>query len=162
MRRGEVAWLMPKAAPSEVRFGTPDELAAELEGLGASVTSVLLVGDGALRYRERLEAGPGQVVFAGPELAAPPVASLAVLAFVAMQLGQGRDPGRSAPSLRPGGGRPHQLELASRPPGGGRVTGVRSMFHLRARRGRGHFAGSEDRRRLPNGSSRSCRCGGRT
>jgi tRNA threonylcarbamoyladenosine biosynthesis protein TsaB len=97
MRRGEVAWLMPGAAPSEVRVGTPDELAAGLEDLGASVTSVLLVGDGALRYRERLEAVPGPVVFAGPELAAPPVASLAVLAFVAMQLGQGRDPA----SVRP-------------------------------------------------------------
>jgi len=96
MRRGEVAWLMPGAAPSEVRVGTPAELAGELEGLAVSVGSVLLVGDGALRHRELLGRGSGSV-FAGPELAAPPVASLAVLAFAAMQLGQGRDPSEVRP-----------------------------------------------------------------
>jgi tRNA threonylcarbamoyladenosine biosynthesis protein TsaB len=96
MRRGEVAWLMPGAAPSEVRVGTPAELAGELEGLAVSVGSVLLVGDGALRHRELLGRGSGSV-FAGPELAAPPVASLAVLAFAAMQLGQGRDPAEVRP-----------------------------------------------------------------
>jgi len=96
MRRGEVAWLMPGATPSEVRVGAPAELAGELEELVASVGSVLLVGDGALRHRELLGRGPGPV-FAGPELAAPAVASLGVLAFAAMQLGQGRDPAAVRP-----------------------------------------------------------------
>jgi len=100
MRRGEVAWIEPGPSPSEVRVGTPAELAAGLDGLGAPTTFLLLVGDGALRYRELLGRRPG-TVFAGPELAAPPVASLAVLAFAAMQLGQGRD----AAAVRPFYGR---------------------------------------------------------
>jgi hypothetical protein len=58
------------------------------------MTSVLLVGDGALRHRQLLGPGP---VFAGPELAAPPVASLGVLAIAAMQLGLGRDPAAVRP-----------------------------------------------------------------
>jgi tRNA threonylcarbamoyladenosine biosynthesis protein TsaB len=96
MRRGEVAWLMPGAAPSQVRVGTPAELAAELHSLDASVTSVLLAGDGALRYSELLGHRPG-LVLAGPELAAPPVASLAVLGLAAMRLGHGRDPAAVRP-----------------------------------------------------------------
>lgn len=90
MRRGEVAWAPPGAAPVSgdapadpvgVRLGTVEELAAELLEHGRPV---LLVGDGARRHGERLvEAvvarGGVAPAIAGDELGAPPVASLAAL-----------------------------------------------------------------------------------
>ena len=76
MRRGEVAWTMPASPEPGFRVGAPGELAAELAALAAEGAGpVLLVGDGA-----------------GPELAAPPVASLAVLAIAAMRNGTCCDP----------------------------------------------------------------------
>ncbi len=104
MRRGEVAWLMPARPASEVRVGTPAQLAVELMEL-AGLTGpaecagrVLLAGDGALRHRELLERALGTAsVFAGPELAAPPVASLAVLAIAAMNDGRCCDPAAVRP-----------------------------------------------------------------
>ena len=53
---------------------------------------MLLVGDGALRYREILACAARAPSFGGPELAAPPVASLAVLAMAAMKAGSCCDP----------------------------------------------------------------------
>ena len=101
MRRGEVAWQLPDrpgepGRPGEaVRVGRPAELAAELDRLGAPV---LLVGDGALRHRAEL-AGHGSPppVFGGIELAAPPVASLVVLAVKAMGDGAFSDPAAVRP-----------------------------------------------------------------
>jgi hypothetical protein len=59
---------------------------------------VLLVGDGALRHRAEL-AGHGSPppVFGGIELAAPPVASLVVLAVKAMGDGVFSDPAAVRP-----------------------------------------------------------------
>jgi tRNA threonylcarbamoyladenosine biosynthesis protein TsaB len=104
MRRGEVAWLMPASPATEVRVGSPTELATELAGLAGlaglavGVGPVLFVGDGALRHRELLErALVPAPVFGGTELAAPPVASLAVLAIVAMKDGRCCDPAAVRP-----------------------------------------------------------------
>jgi len=108
MRRGEVAWLMPARPAPDVRVGAPAELAtelaelAELAGLAEGVGPVLLVGDGALRHRELLErAIVPAPVFGGTALAAPPVASLAVLAIAATKDGRCCDPA----SVRPFYGR---------------------------------------------------------
>jgi tRNA threonylcarbamoyladenosine biosynthesis protein TsaB len=105
MRRGEVAWLMPARPAPDVRVGAPAELAtelAELAGLAEGVGPVLLVGDGALRHRELLErAMVPAPVFGGTALAAPPVASLAVLAIAATKDGRCCDPA----SVRPFYGR---------------------------------------------------------
>lgn len=105
MRRGEVAWLMPARPAPDVRVGAPAELATELAGLAGpaeGVGPVLLVGDGALRHRELLErAMVPAPVFGGTALAAPPVASLAVLAIAAMKDGRCCDPA----SVRPFYGR---------------------------------------------------------
>ncbi|HLN04651.1 MAG TPA: tRNA (adenosine(37)-N6)-threonylcarbamoyltransferase complex dimerization subunit type 1 TsaB [Acidimicrobiales bacterium] len=96
MRRGEVAWLPTDGPTVAPRVGTPEQLAAELAGLAARTAGgrpLLLVGDGALRYRLELagdlEPGP---VFGGTELAAPPVASLAMVAMSAMKNGRCSDP----------------------------------------------------------------------
>lgn len=101
MRRGEVAWLMPASPATEVRVGSPTELATELAGLAGLVVGlgpVLFVGDGALRHRELLErALVPAPVFGGTELAAPPVASLAVLAIAAMKDGRCCDPAAVRP-----------------------------------------------------------------
>ena len=101
MRRGEVAWLMPASPATEVRVGSPTELATELAGLAGlavGVGPVLFVGDGALRHRELLErALVPAPVFGGTELAAPPVASLAVLAIAAMKDGRCCDPAAVRP-----------------------------------------------------------------
>jgi tRNA threonylcarbamoyladenosine biosynthesis protein TsaB len=107
MRRGEVAWLMPGTPAELPRVGGPHELAAELSAEfatdGASALpragrSILLVGDGALRFREQLASclAP-EPVFAGTELAAPPVGSLAVLALSAMNAGRVTDPAAVRP-----------------------------------------------------------------
>jgi len=105
MRRGEVAWLMPARPAPDVRVGAPAELATELAGLpglAEGVGPVLLIGDGALRHRELLErAMLPAPVFGGTALAAPPVASLAVLAIAAMKDGRCCDPA----SVRPFYGR---------------------------------------------------------
>ncbi len=111
MRRGEVAWLMPARPAPDVRVGAPAELVAELAelaglaglaGRAEGVGPVLLVGDGALRHRELLEGATVPApVFAGTALAAPPVASLAVLAIAAMKDGRCCDPA----SVRPFYGR---------------------------------------------------------
>jgi tRNA threonylcarbamoyladenosine biosynthesis protein TsaB len=95
MRRGEVAWQLPDRPGEPLRVGRPAELAAELDRLG---TPVLLVGDGALRHRAEL-AGHGSPppVFGGIELAAPPVASLVVLAVKAMGDGAFSDPAAVRP-----------------------------------------------------------------
>ena len=93
MRRGEVAWLMPAEPASEVHVGAPAELAVALADRAKGGGPVLLVGDGALRHREQLEHALEPVpLFGGAELAAPPVASLAVLAFAAMKAGCFSDP----------------------------------------------------------------------
>ncbi len=101
MRRGEVAWLMPASPAAEVRVGTPAELATELAGLAGLAVGlgpVLFVGDGALRHRELLErALVPAPLFGGTELAAPPVASLAVLAIAAMKDGRCCDPAAVRP-----------------------------------------------------------------
>ena len=107
MRRGEVAWLMPARPASKIRVGTPAELAAELmeltgltglAGPAGGAGRVLLAGDGALRHREQLERTVVPApVFGGVELAAPPVASLAVLAIAAMKDGRCCDPAAVGP-----------------------------------------------------------------
>ena len=101
MRRGEVAWLMPGGPTTWTpRVGTPAELAGELAEAVPRGTDqpVLLLGDGALRYREELAGSVAtSLVFAGTELAAPPVGSLAVLAISAMKSGSSSDPAAVRP-----------------------------------------------------------------
>jgi tRNA threonylcarbamoyladenosine biosynthesis protein TsaB len=54
---------------------------------------IVLAGDGAIRYAEILTAGRyGRVLVAGPELAAPPVASLAVRGMTELAAGRAVDP----------------------------------------------------------------------
>ncbi len=73
-RRKEVFWCRYRPVPdgvtrtTEFRVSPPDHLVAELE---ADRRDVLLVGDGAVRYRRELqEAGP-HVEFASPSLGYP-------------------------------------------------------------------------------------------
>lgn len=80
-RRGEVFWASYRAVPggvqrvSEPQVGTPETLAAELEGSG---DETLLVGDGALRYADRFD--HGHVELAGHDLGAPEASDLGALA----------------------------------------------------------------------------------
>jgi tRNA threonylcarbamoyladenosine biosynthesis protein TsaB len=103
MRRGEVAWLALSTPGSDVRVGAPAELAEDLAGSqpradAQGVAPILLVGDGALRYREFLaRALSPEPVFGGSEMAAPPVVSLAVLAVAAMKSGRCCDPAEVRP-----------------------------------------------------------------
>ena len=74
-RRGEVFYSTYRQVPggvqrlSDYEIGTPDDLAAELSAKGEEV---LLLGDGALRYREqfydldRLEFGPPGLCYPSP------------------------------------------------------------------------------------------------
>ncbi|MCU1345838.1 MAG: peptidase family protein [Acidimicrobiia bacterium] len=80
-RRGELFYAFYRQVPggvqrvSEPALGTPDDVAAELETLR---DDVLCIGDGALRYRERLERRG--VEFAEQWLAHPSAAPLVQLA----------------------------------------------------------------------------------
>jgi tRNA threonylcarbamoyladenosine biosynthesis protein TsaB len=97
LRRGEVAWALPglSGKPQLLRHGPPGVLAVELTeplAAGAAETTVL-AGDGALRYSEMLTRGQeGRVRIAGVELAAPPVASLAVCGVAELREGRAVDP----------------------------------------------------------------------
>lgn len=74
-RRGEVFYATYRQVPggvqrlSDYEIGTPDDLAAELSAKGEEV---LLLGDGALRYRDRfydldrLEFGPPELCYPSP------------------------------------------------------------------------------------------------
>jgi tRNA threonylcarbamoyladenosine biosynthesis protein TsaB len=98
MRRGEVAWLLPGDPPASPHLGTAGDLAADiavrLTGLDAAgARPLLFVGDGALRHRDQLAGSlRPRPSFAGTELAAPPVSSLAVLAIQSMANGSSLDP----------------------------------------------------------------------
>jgi hypothetical protein len=86
---------MPDRAPEAFRVASPDQLVEDLATLSGPV---LVAGDGALRHRASLEAALGpQIVIAGPELAAAPVASLVVLAIAAMEAGSFFDPAEVRP-----------------------------------------------------------------
>lgn len=80
-RRNEVFWALYRSSPGgvmregELRVGAPEKLAAELEGTGEEV---LLVGDGALRYRSRLPATNTE--FATAEHAYPYASAVGLLA----------------------------------------------------------------------------------
>jgi len=96
LRRGEVAWALP-GRPNGLpvpSHGTPEMLAtALLEHLSAGAgEKIVLAGDGALRYREMLTKDlGGRVMVAGPELSAPPVASLAVRGVTELAAGRAVD-----------------------------------------------------------------------
>jgi tRNA threonylcarbamoyladenosine biosynthesis protein TsaB len=80
-RRKELCWAFYRSAPGgvqregDLRIGSPATLSAEL---GAQGEDVLVIGDGALTYREELD--DVHVVLAGPDLAWPDAAVLAELA----------------------------------------------------------------------------------
>jgi tRNA A37 threonylcarbamoyladenosine modification protein TsaB len=103
VRRGEVAWALYQAraagSPDGARppaIASPEDLAGALEKLGGPV---LAVGDGAERYRSRLEGVPG-VTFGGPDASFPSAAVLARSAHRAPAAAG--DPRRLAPVyLRP-------------------------------------------------------------
>jgi tRNA threonylcarbamoyladenosine biosynthesis protein TsaB len=107
LRRGEVAWSFPPGpgGGGQPAHGAPAELAAKLAGyLGdaAGPEQVVLAGDGAIRYRAVLADGQdvhaGRVTIAGPELAAPPVASLAVQVVIQWAGGRALDPAEVRPA----------------------------------------------------------------
>lgn len=81
-RRGEVFFCLYRPTPggvtraSEFMVGSPERLAAEVEALGEEV---LLVGDGATRYRRELEAS--YVEFASPAHGYPHAAAMAELSI---------------------------------------------------------------------------------
>jgi tRNA threonylcarbamoyladenosine biosynthesis protein TsaB len=81
-RRGELFYAFYRQVPggmqrlSEQMVGSPDDLASELL---ASGEECLLVGDGALRYREVFE-GLNKVEIVGEELQFPSATSLVMLA----------------------------------------------------------------------------------
>ena len=82
-RRGEVFYALYRQSPGGVQrlgppqVGSPDDLAGEL----ATVTDeVVLVGDGALRYRDEIAEGLKGVEFAEQWLAHPSAAPLVQLA----------------------------------------------------------------------------------
>ncbi len=103
MRRGEVAWLLPGDPAVSPHLGTAADLAADVAARLSSSDApgarpVLLVGDGALRHREQLSCSVvPQPSFAGTELAAPPVSSLAVLAMQGMRNEKSLDPAAVRP-----------------------------------------------------------------
>lgn len=82
-RRGEVFYAFYRQSPGGVQrlggpqVGTPDDLLAELWTTG---DEIVLVGDGALRHRERLADGVRNVEFAEQWLANPSAAPLVQLA----------------------------------------------------------------------------------
>ncbi|MFN2544208.1 MAG: tRNA (adenosine(37)-N6)-threonylcarbamoyltransferase complex dimerization subunit type 1 TsaB [Actinomycetota bacterium] len=81
-RRGEVFFALYRPVPGgvarvgEFTVSSPEGLVAELQARGEEV---VLVGDGALRYRRELAALGGQVEFASPSLAYPQAACLVEL-----------------------------------------------------------------------------------
>jgi tRNA threonylcarbamoyladenosine biosynthesis protein TsaB len=83
-RRGEVFFGMYRPVPAGVSrstdfmVGSPDKLVGELE---ATAEEVLLVGDGALRYRRELETLGAQVEFASPALAHPRASAMIELSI---------------------------------------------------------------------------------
>jgi len=98
LRRGEVAWSLPGGPGRDGRpaHGPPAELAAEIARLlsgRAAPAQVVLAGDGAIRYRDLLAERHGDdVIVAGSEMAAPPVASLAVQGVSEWAGGRAIDP----------------------------------------------------------------------
>ena len=82
-RRGEVFYAFYRQSPGGVQrlglpqVGTPEDLAAELL---TTPDEIVLVGDGALRYRDRLAEGVRGVEFAEQWLAHPSAAPLVQLA----------------------------------------------------------------------------------
>ena len=87
LRRGEVAWALgrPGEALSEPRLSPAGEAASALAALAAGGESVIVGGDGARRYSGLFDP---RVAVAGPELAAPPVASLSVRAVASLEAGK--------------------------------------------------------------------------
>lgn len=83
-RRGEVFFAGYRPVPGGVARTTefmvcsPERLVGELEALGEEV---LLVGDGAIRYRRQLEALGGGVEFGSPAHAYPHAAALVELSI---------------------------------------------------------------------------------
>ena len=81
-RRGELFWAFYRPVPGgvqregELEIGRADRLVAEIEAHG---DDVLVVGDGALGYREQLAAAGAEI--AGPDIAWPDAADLAELAL---------------------------------------------------------------------------------
>jgi len=87
-RRGEVFFGLYRPTPggvareTEFTVASPEGLAAELQARGEEV---VLVGDGALRYRRELAGSGGHVEFASPSLAYPQAASLVELSIARLE-----------------------------------------------------------------------------
>ena len=98
-RRGEVFWAFYKQVPggiqrvSEPTVGSPDDLAGDLQAVAGET---LLVGDGAVRYADRLTDGAKAEV-AGSDFSYPSARSLVQLAH--------------AKALREDWVRPQEIEL---------------------------------------------------
>jgi tRNA threonylcarbamoyladenosine biosynthesis protein TsaB len=93
-RRGEVyyALFVPEQhgcrRVSEPTVVTPDDLVADLLGLE---TDLLLAGDGAVTYADRLAADVPRALAADPSQAHPAASSLALVAAPFVRSGAGRD-----------------------------------------------------------------------
>jgi tRNA threonylcarbamoyladenosine biosynthesis protein TsaB len=81
------------AGESALSGGRERSVLAGESALSGGREPIVLAGDGAIRYAEILTAGRyGRVLVAGPELAAPPVASLAVRGMTELAAGRAVDP----------------------------------------------------------------------
>ena len=90
MRRGEVAYSLPTVANSP-ELATPEQLGRLVGDLGP--VRPFLVGDGALRYRDTIEAATSfEVRFGGDDQAAPRAEVLAEMGLEQLGLGRGLDP----------------------------------------------------------------------
>jgi tRNA threonylcarbamoyladenosine biosynthesis protein TsaB len=90
MRRGEVAWVLP--AGGDIALGPVEVLVEQLTGLTSG--PLLLIGDGAERYRETLSAElHGRVISFGDEtLWSPPAPVLGRLGLARVANGEVDDP----------------------------------------------------------------------
>lgn len=93
-RRGELFWAFYRCSPGGVQrqgdltVGSPDALAAQIEGAGEEC---LVVGDAGVRHRERLEAVDAEL--AGIETAWPDASDLVELAVPRFQREETDQPG---------------------------------------------------------------------
>jgi tRNA threonylcarbamoyladenosine biosynthesis protein TsaB len=129
VRRKELCWAFYRAAPGgvqregELRIGSVATLSAELAAQGEDV---LVIGDGALTYRDEIE--DVHVDLAGPDLAWPDAAVLAELAVPASNV---RTPSRPPICSRSTCGRPTRRSAGR--PGAGCAAARRARDRPRRR-----------------------------
>ncbi len=99
LRRGDVAWSLPNGSGRRsLSWGPPETLVAEIARVARPGAAVLLAGEGALRYSGALTGGAGRSWrLANEDMAAPSVASVAMLAVAALERGDVVTPSELVP-----------------------------------------------------------------